>query len=244
MTRNIGKTFAVFTMLFLVGIAPATGDGYGVDLPVAPAKSRGYSVDLPVAPAKSRGYDVGLPIAPAKSAGHGIDMTIGARDVEMQTEYEPKSGKITGIHLYVRQKPGVSSVLLTEELGFYALRAPAWNEYNGNEIRYLNGRLLETQYAKYSIIDSTPELYQFHNDGFQARAFHLFLPAAMVYGYPDIRYGVLHLEAGARLSIRTYNALYADNTRGGFRDNLFQFEDPAQQRGERPVPRTKCDYLW
>jgi hypothetical protein len=132
----------------------------------------------------------------------------------------------------VRQKPGVSSVLLTEKQGFYGLRAPSWNEYNGNEVRYLNGRELVTQYAKYSIIDSTPELHQFYNEGFQVNAFHLFLPAAMLYGYPEIRYGVVHLIPGELVSIRTYTALYADNTRGQFRDNEFQFVEVTQARGK------------
>jgi len=51
-----------------------------------------------------------------------------------------------GYHLFIRKKPGIASVLLTEttkdpnlQADNYAYRAGEWNQTNGDEIRILNG---------------------------------------------------------------------------------------------------------
>jgi hypothetical protein len=65
----------------------------------------------------------------------GQDLTIVQEDLRI-TEGDG------GYHLYVRKKPDVSSVLLTETTkdpemleANYAYRAPNWNSINGSEIR-------------------------------------------------------------------------------------------------------------
>jgi hypothetical protein len=70
-----------------------------------------------------------------------------SQDLSLQPEdlvIEQKT--ITGFHLYIRKKPGISSVLLTESTrdpllrsDNYAYRAAEWNAVNGDEIRLIDG---------------------------------------------------------------------------------------------------------
>ena len=69
-----------------------------------------------------------------------------------------------GYHLYVKKLPNVNSILLTEttkdpegKSDSYAYRAKEYNSINGDEIRYLDGKKLESEGAKYSLVDSTTE---------------------------------------------------------------------------------------
>ena len=67
-----------------------------------------------------------------------------------------------GVNLYIRKKPGMESVMLVEttkdpagKADNYAYRATEWNAVNGDEIRYLDGKPLVSQYSQYSLISST-----------------------------------------------------------------------------------------
>ena len=90
-----------------------------------------------------------------------------------------------GTNIYIRKKPGLESVMLTEttkdpygKIDNYAYRATEYNPVNGDEIRILDGKKLDSKYAKYSLVDSTPE-----DTDFFGPAFHIYIPKKLVYGY-------------------------------------------------------------
>jgi hypothetical protein len=153
-----------------------------------------------------------------------VDLTINDDDIRL----EPAMGNnnaLIGYNLYIRKKAAMESVLLTEKTGQYALRALAWNEVNGNEIRYHNGKPLTGNYSPYNIISS-----QNKYDAEFGRAFHLFLPLEMVYGNPSSVngiYGKIHIAAYVNINIRTFSSRYADYTNGKYWDNFFRFVVPV-----------------
>jgi hypothetical protein len=74
---------------------------------------------------------------------YGQDLAIGPGDLRVERDANG------GFHLFIRKKPGVGSVLLTESTrdparteDNYAYRAAEWNAINGNETRILNGVIL------------------------------------------------------------------------------------------------------
>jgi hypothetical protein len=164
------------------------------------------------------------------------DLTVDAADLRLVPVYESGAApggvtadgvfsRIAGFHLYIRKKPDILSVLLTETTkdpegieDNYAYRDTEWNPVNGDEIRYLNGEPLNTNWARYSIIDSTPESHAELGE-----AFHLYIPRVMVYGYPWSRNGEVTIDRGVFINIRAFGSLHADYT-NGFADNPFMFD--------------------
>ena len=131
-------------------------------------------------------------------------------------------GNNGGFHLYIRAKEDIKSVLLTEttqdpklKLHNYAYRNPNFNEINGNEKRMLNGQILNTSKKLYSLIDSTVE----ENTPI-GKAFHIWIPHIIVYGYSWSRNGELEVVDGTFINIRAFELPYADY-QGAFRDNPF-----------------------
>ena len=127
-----------------------------------------------------------------------------------------------GYHLWIKKKPQIASVLLTEstadpekELAVYALRDPSWNSINGDEQRMLDGRLLDSTKGLYSLIDSSPEK---HSE--LGVAFHIYIPYVVEYGYEWSRSGELQVVDGTYLNIRVFSKPFGDYT-GGFVDNPF-----------------------
>ena len=130
-----------------------------------------------------------------------------------------------GYHLYVKKNPKVNSILLTETtkdpLGkndSYAYRAKEYNAINGDEIRFLDGKKLESEGAKYSLVDSTVEKTDFFGD-----AFHIYIPRTVVYGYEWSRHGEVELGKGTFINIRSFEKPYADYS-GDYMDSPFMFE--------------------
>ena len=130
-----------------------------------------------------------------------------------------------GFHLFIRKKPDINSVLLTEttrdpnmSADNYAYRAGEWNPINGDETRILNGVPIPRESRIYSLISSTVV-----NHPVLGQSFHVYLPYILYYGYPGSRYGEVYLTDGTFLNIRTFALPYADY-RGAFRDNPFQLE--------------------
>ena len=145
------------------------------------------------------------------------------QDLVLDTIYQ-EDGKIQGFMLYIRQKTGMQSVMLTETTRSvdgmatnYAYRTLEWNEINGDERRMLNGQQLVSEYAKFSIIDSTPE-----NHPTLGMAFCLYIPAQIQYGYPWSRSGLVQVGVGTFINIRGFGALYGDYSKG-YEDNPFMF---------------------
>ena len=135
-----------------------------------------------------------------------------------------------GYHLFVRYKPGISSVLLTEstqdprlQADNYAYRAADKNPVNGDEIRLLNGYPIPKENRIYSLISSTPE---WHPE--LGWAYHIYIPHVLYYGYEGGRHGEVQVGDGTYFNIRTFYYAYADY-RGPFRDNPFMLniaQDP------------------
>ena len=145
-----------------------------------------------------------------------LDLTIGPDDLKME------QGKDGGYHLWVRKKPDVKSVLLTESTAdpernepVYALRNPVYHPVNGDEKRMLDGEFLDTSGGLFSLIDSTPEPF----DEF-GEAFHIYIPYVVEFGYPWSREGEIPVLDGVYLNVRAFPLIYADYD-GGFHDNPF-----------------------
>lgn len=153
---------------------------------------------------------------------------------------EGGSGKFKdsdGYHLFIRKRPGVESVMLTEttkdptgNMDNYAYRALEYNSVNGDEIRYLNGKRLSSELAKFSLIDSTAE-----KDEQFGQAFHIFIPSTIAYGYEWSRHGTIKIDKGTFINIRAFSKKYGDYT-GSFYDNPFMFDLGAPVKKPVPAP--------
>ena len=153
---------------------------------------------------------------------------------------EGGSGKFKdsdGYHLFIRKRPGVESVMLTEttkdpagNMDNYAYRALEYNSVNGDEIRYLNGKRLSSEMAKFSLIDSTAE-----KDEQFGLAFHIFIPSTIAYGYQWSRHGTIKIDKGTFINIRAFSKKYGDYT-GNFYDNPFMFDLGAPVKKPVPAP--------
>ncbi len=127
-----------------------------------------------------------------------------------------------GYNLWIRARPGISSVLMTEttadpdqRAASYALRDPNKNPVNGDERRLLDGKPIEPSRGLYSLIDSTPETHPA-----LGRSFRIFIPYLVVYGYPWSRQGEIQVLDGTFLNIRAFARPYGDYA-GAYRDNPF-----------------------
>jgi hypothetical protein len=148
---------------------------------------------------------------------------IGQEDLRME------QGADGGFHLYIRKKPGVASVLLTESTrdpalrsANYAYRAPDWNAINGDEVRMLDDKPIPKSSRVWSLIDSSPE-----NHPQLGAAFHIYIPYILNYGYETGRHGEVYVVDGTYFNIRAFSLPYADY-RGSFRDNPFTLEVSQQ----------------
>ena len=147
-----------------------------------------------------------------------------------------------GYHLYVRKTENVNSILLTETTkdpegknDSYAYRAKEYNAINGDEIRFLDGKKLESEGAKYSLVDSTPERTTVFGGG-AVDAFHIYIPETIVYGYEWSRKGEITIGKGTFINIRSFEKPYADYT-GDYMDSPFMFDLKVRKRiVKKPAP--------
>lgn len=153
-----------------------------------------------------------------------LDLIIEQSDIRLEKDLD------SGYHLYIRKKSNINSVILVEttkdptgQEANYAYRAENYNAINGDEKRILNGEFLNSEYAKYSLIDSTPE-----KDSKFGEAFHIYIPEELSYGYPWTRNGKIPVEKGTFINIRSFEKPYADYT-GSFADNPFMFNFEVKQ---------------
>ena len=142
-----------------------------------------------------------------------------------------------GYHLYIRAKPDIKSVLLTEttkdpdlKLDNYAYRDPNYNEINGDEKRLLNGEFLLPEKKLYSLIDSTPE-----KNTPLGEAYHIWIPYIILYGYDWSRRGEVEVKDGTFFNIRTFAKPYGDYT-GNFQDNPFTLRVTQKPVEKDPPP--------
>jgi hypothetical protein len=149
----------------------------------------------------------------------GQDLSLGPEDFRIEQLADG------GFHLFIRKKPGIASVLLTESTrdplyreNNYALRSPVWNSVNGDELRMLNGLFIPREARLWSLIDSSPEPH-----GELGEAFHVFIPWILEFGSETTRRGEVYVTDGAYLNVRAFALPYADY-RGPFADNPFVLE--------------------
>ncbi|WP_022931643.1 vWA domain-containing protein [Treponema bryantii] len=168
-------------------------------------------------------------------------LRIKASDVRLVAD--KKNG---GYHLYVKKTANVNSILLTEttkdpegKSDSYAYRAKEYNKINGDEIRFLDGKKLESEGAKYSLVDSTPEKTSLFGGkaGGEVEAFHIYIPETIVYGYEWSRHGEITIGKGTFINIRSFEKPYADYT-GDYMDSPFMFDLKVTKRVvKKPAPK-------
>ncbi len=142
-----------------------------------------------------------------------------------------------GSNLFIRKKPGLESVMLTETtkdpLGKednYAYRAREWNPVNGDEKRILDGDFLDSkEKGLYFLIDSNAQ-----DDAQFGKAFVIFIPDQIVYGYDWSRNGTVQVGKGTFVNIRGFEKKYCDYT-GAYFDNPYMF-NLEKRRRPRPTP--------
>jgi Mg-chelatase subunit ChlD len=144
------------------------------------------------------------------------DLTVNTEDIRIEQRIDG------GFHLFIRKKPGIFSVLLTESTrdpalraDNYAYRAPEWNAVNGDEPRLLDGVPIPPEDGIHSLIDSSTEIHPELGE-----AFHIYIPYILHYGYPATRHGEIYVVDGTYLNIRSFSLPYGDY-RGSFLDNPF-----------------------
>jgi hypothetical protein len=183
-------------------------------------------------------------------AGAGLavaesDLGIAPEDVRIAAREDG------GYDLYVRTKPDIASILLTEttkdpamKADNFAYRAVDYNSVNGDEKRLLNGKVLPPQNKLYSLISSTP----LPDAGF-GQSFRILIPPVLVYGYAWSRSGTVAVGKGTFINIRAFAKPYADYG-GAFKDNPYQIRiatkpnPPASppappQKPQQPAPAPK-----
>jgi len=157
------------------------------------------------------------------------DLSLSQDDLRM--ELRPDGG----YHLFIRCKPDIASVLITESTrdpsysaGNYAYRAAERNAINGDEIRLINGEPISAASRIYSLVSSTPKWHPI-----LGWSFHIYIPHKLLYGYEGGRSGEVNVGDGTYLNIRTFYYAYADY-RGAFKDNPFILR--VSQETNRPLP--------
>lgn len=141
-----------------------------------------------------------------------------------------------GFDMYVKKTADINSILLTESVrdyagnnDSYAYRATEYNEINGDEIRYLNGQILTSDWAKFSLVDSTPEKTPY----FEEEAFHIFIPLKLVFGYTWARQGQVEVGNRTFINIRAFEKKYADHSG--------EYDDSPYYLNLKVVEKTKND---
>lgn len=180
---------------------------------------------------------VALPLPFAASALDGAkaepDLSVGLGDVRMAARDDG------GYDLYVRAKPGIASILITEstrdpamKADNFAYRAMERNDVNGGETRLLNGKPIPASSKLYSLISSTPV-----PDPSFGEAFRILIPPVLIYGYPWSRSGTVSVGQGTYVNIRAFEKRYADYG-GAFRDNPYEIEISAKPIAPSTEPAT------
>jgi len=167
------------------------------------------------------GLLLGSAALPAESPS---PLVLGAADVRVLPQDD-------GWHLFIRAKPGLGSVLLSEshelpdhKIATYSWRALEPNAVNGTEKRVLDGAFLKQ--PNLYLISSTPV-----KDPLWGKAFEVLIPPVMEYGSrdaPNGRYGKLDVQAELSrphgtvwFSIRAFSKPYEDYT-GEYHENPFE----------------------
>jgi Mg-chelatase subunit ChlD len=167
--------------------------------------------------------------------------TLCAQDLSITSvDLNIEQGSDGGYHLYIKKKPGINSVLLTESTkdpamqnDNYAFRTAAWNSVNGDEPRLIDGVFLSRNQGIWSLVDSSSEMHPKYGE-----VFHIYMPYILQYGYDWSRHGEIYVSNGTYFNIRAFELPYADYA-GAFHDNSFMLE-VAQSVNEKS---TETNYM-
>ncbi len=180
-----------------------------------------------------------LCLAPSLFAAPSLapELEIRPTDIEIVQSIEG------GYDLYIRERPGIGSVLLTESttdpgqrLAVYALRNPEYHPANGDEIRLLDGEVLVEEKWGHSLIDSTLEEHAEFG-----MAFRIFVPYIVVFGYPWSRSGEIQVLDSTFMNIRSFAREHADYD-GPYRDNPYMLR-VTQKPLPPPDPEEEVVYM-
>jgi hypothetical protein len=141
-------------------------------------------------------------------------------DISVEDILIEKTAGREGFSLFIKKKPGIFSVLLAESTkdyagleDAYAYRTLEWNEINGDEFRLIPNP--PTESPTWFLMDSTPE-----DHPILGKAFHIYVPPVLTYGYPGIRHDTIVIHDGLFINIRAFALPYCDYS-GAFKDNPF-----------------------
>jgi hypothetical protein len=222
MRRVLRRYLIAASLLALLFAGSGRVGGGPLDAQAAPPSSAPVSPlasSAPSAPGRAQAFDPAL----------FSDLAIGKGDLRIEQGLDP------GFHLYIRKKPRVASILLTETTkdptmkeSNYAYRASEWNPVNGDERRLLDGSFIAGDKRIYSLISSTAA-----KDPVFGESFHIYIPYVVEWGYPWSRHGKTAMTNGTFINVRSFEKPYADYT-GAFRDNPFELR--ATQRPLKGPP--------
>jgi hypothetical protein len=165
-----------------------------------------------------------------------IPLFLGAQDLGLsQDDLRIELRADGGYHLFIRCKPDIASVLITESTRDpsysaenYAYRTAEKNPVNGDEMRLINGSLIPPESSIYSLVSSTPKWHPL-----MGWSFHIYIPHVLLYGYEGGRSGEVNVGDGTYFNVRAFYYAYADY-RGAFKDNPFILR--VSQETNRPLP--------
>jgi hypothetical protein len=127
-----------------------------------------------------------------------------------------------GYILYVRAKPEIKSILITEstepgdhKTATYAMRSASPHPFNNDQKRLLDGKVVNQPNLYYLVTSTSLADPQF------GQAYRLFLPYVIEFGYPEGRNGRIQLMDQAFLSIRSFAKPWADYS-GAYLDNPYK----------------------
>ena len=145
-----------------------------------------------------------------------------------------------GYNLYIRKKPDINSILITETTRDpamlepnYTYRVREYNSVNGDERRILNGRFMDEEpnsRRQYFLLDSTPE-----PDPVFGEAFRIWIPYILDYGFPETRHGEVQVLDGTFFNLRAFAKPYADYS-GPFADNPYRLKVTQLETQKPPEP--------
>jgi hypothetical protein len=170
-----------------------------------------------------------------------VTPTLWALDLSLQpTDLRLDQSSESGYYFFVRKKPDIQSILLTESTkdpahknDNFAYRNPQYQSANGDEKQLLNGKFLDKK-DRYTLISST-----LVDDKQFGKAFRIFIPFVVVYGYPWSRYGEAQILNGMYLSVRAFEKPYGDYDTGSFQDNPFEIAISQKPLDPSPVDANK-----
>jgi len=149
------------------------------------------------------------------------DLSLSANDIIIQ------EGEEDTIDLWIRQKNGIESVLITRQIvdygtgtGHYACIDPRSLLASEGELRIADGVFLSGDEKGYPLVDSTTEYHPELGD-----AYHLMLPREILYQSGDGVYHAVTLYNGAPLTITSFRKDFADY-RDEYRINPFTLQLP------------------